>query len=322
MSIIEPNGAKDYQPQNISLPALYTWPLQPLAIARYLLLDMIFPWGLIFLALAYLVWEFLTPGINTMATLEPGWIALLWLRNCGLLLIFAGGLHWCLYRRRCQFRTFKFHPQWQATNNKKFLHGNQVHDNMFWSIASGVTTWTLYEAITYWIYASGLQTMPSYSWYLVVSIHMVILWSTTNFYFVHRLLHWQPVYRRVHELHHRNVNVGPWSGISMHPVEHLLYFSPFILWWFIPVHPLVVVMTGFYQALSPALSHSGFEYLSIGGKYRVKLGDWFHHLHHQYFNVNFGNTPMPFDWLFGSWHDGSATSLDIHKQKMRTKRLG
>jgi hypothetical protein len=30
---------------------------------------------------------------------------------------------------------------------------------------------------------------------------------------------------RVHSVHHNSVNPSPWSSLSMHPVEHLLYWS-------------------------------------------------------------------------------------------------
>jgi len=88
----------------------------------------------------------------------------------------------------------------------------------------------------------------------------------------------------------------------------------------VPVHPVIIILTGFYQGLNPALSHSGFDYLSLGGRLRVKTGDWYHHLHHQYFNLNYGNTPTPFDKLFGSWHDGSKESLKQQKERIRGRR--
>jgi sterol desaturase/sphingolipid hydroxylase (fatty acid hydroxylase superfamily) len=50
-----------------------------------------------------------------------------------------------------------------------------------------------------------------------------------GFYFAHRLLHWPPLYELAHKLHHRNTNPGPWSGLSMHPIEHVIYFSTIAL---------------------------------------------------------------------------------------------
>ncbi len=316
------NATGDYQPEKtIGLPVLYAWPPRPLATLRYLLVGLLFPWGYFLFGLAFVTWEFLTPSFATMATLEPGWIALLWLRNAGLLCLVAGGLHWYLYMRRAQQGEFKFHRRWLATDDEKFLWGNQVRDNMFWSLVSGVSFWTAYEAVTYWIYASGRLPTVEYAnpLYHFAMFYVVIAWSTAHFYFVHRFLHYGPVYRVAHELHHRNVNTGPWTGISMHPLEHSVYFTVFVLWWFVPVHPIVIILTGFFQGLSPAISHSGFDFIKAG-RLRLSTGDWYHQLHHQYFNFNYGNTPTPFDRLFDSWHDGSKASLERHRQRQRERR--
>ena len=105
----------------------------------------------------------------------------------------------------------------------------------------------------------------------------------------------------------------------MHPIEHLLYFSPFILWWVVPVHPIVIIVTGMYQALNPTVSHSGFKYLKLGQKLKVNTGDWYHQLHHQYFNLNYGNTFLPIDKWMDSWHDGSEASLQVQKQRWRAR---
>lgn len=320
MSKQTPDTGEKYQPDLIGLPPIYTWPPKPLAAIRYLVFDLLYPWGYIYLLLAFPTWWFLTPDLATMSTFEPGWIALLWLRNCALLFLFAGGLHWYLHRLRAQGESYRMNRKDLSRNNERFLWGDQVKDNMFWSIASGVTIWTCYEAITYWIYASGRLPVIDNVWYFIACVYLLFIWSTTNFYFVHRTLHWKPVYRYAHELHHRNVDVGPWTGISMHPLEHLFYFSPFVLWWIVPVHPVIIILTGFYQGLNPALSHSGFDYVKFGDRIRFKTGDWYHHLHHQYFNLNYGNTPTPFDKVFGSWHDGSRESLQVQKERMRGRR--
>jgi hypothetical protein len=46
-----------------------------------------------------------------------------------------------------------------------------------------------------------------------------------HFFCIHRLIHTPFLYKRVHSVHHNSVNPSPWSSLSMHPVEHLLYFS-------------------------------------------------------------------------------------------------
>jgi hypothetical protein len=32
-------------------------------------------------------------------------------------------------------------------------------------------------------------------------------------------MHFEPIYKYVHSLHHKSYNPGPWSGLSMHPIE-------------------------------------------------------------------------------------------------------
>jgi sterol desaturase/sphingolipid hydroxylase (fatty acid hydroxylase superfamily) len=38
---------------------------------------------------------------------------------------------------------------------------------------------------------------------------LTIFWSSGHFYFVHRLLHWPPLYRVAHALHHKNNSPQP-----------------------------------------------------------------------------------------------------------------
>lgn len=89
---------------------------------------------------------------------------------------------------------------------------------MFWSLVSGCTVWSLFEALTMWAYAN--EVIPRVEWsespvYLAVMVVVSFFWGTFHFYVVHRWLHWRPLYRPAHELHHRNVDVGQWSGLAI-----------------------------------------------------------------------------------------------------------
>ena len=160
--------------EKLESPPIFRWPLKPVAIG-----------------LAFFAWYLLTPDYGRMATFEPGWIVQLWLRNAGLLLCVAGGLHWWLHIRRSQDKDYKYDSRWLAKNTRRFLFRDQVKDNMFWCFVSGVTFWTAYEAATLWAYASG--TVASTTWgespvYLSVLLVLVFFWSTLHFEFAHRPL--------------------------------------------------------------------------------------------------------------------------------------
>ena len=94
----------------------------------------------------------------------------------------------------------------------------------------------------------------------------------------------------------------------MHSVEHLIYFSLFLLWWVVPIHSALLILTGLYQGVSPAISHPGFNRLKITGNVSISAGDYFHHLHlhHRFFHANYSNSVTPMDQAMGSGHDGSA----------------
>ena len=311
-------------PVPIEKPPLYSWPPKPTKAIRWLLFEMYFPWGFLWIGLSVFTWHFLTPSGATMSTLSLSWIGLIWLRNAFLLCLLAGGLHWWFYIRRSQDKNFKFTERWLATNSRKFLWRNQVKDNIFWSLASGVTFWSIFESLTLWVWASN--RIPSTTWsdspiYLSFMVSVgVIFWATIHFWIIHRALHWKPLYQVAHDRHHRNVNIGPWSGISFHPIEHVIYFTVFLIWWVVPVHPIVIIASGFFNGLSPAVSHSGFDYLMVGKKWKLSTGDLFHQLHHRYFEVNYGNTPTPIDAVFKTWHDGTEEAQERLRHRRRANQ--
>lgn len=318
----QPTDYVPYHPERIGVPPLFAWPPQPKAAVRWLLFDLMAPWGFIWIVLAVLLWLYLTPSFEKSAAFSWDWVLLLWLRNALILTCVAGGLHWWFYIRRKQHRETKFVAPWLATDDPKFLWRNQVLDNMTFSLVSGVTIWTAYEAATYWWYANGFVTTPTlgqHPIYFVFSLWLVFFWSTFHFYLNHRLLHFKPLYRIAHERHHRNVVTGPWSGISMHPIEHIIYFSVFLIWWIVPVHPITIILTGLFQAVGPSVSHCGFDYLKLGKKFKVPTGDNFHNLHHRFFRVNYGNSTVPLDRVFDSWHDGGQEGTRVLKRRMNNR---
>ena len=152
-------------------------------------------------------------------------------------------------------------------------------------------------------------------------VMVVPLWRDLHFYVAHRFVHIRAIYRFVHSLHHRNADPEPFSGLTMHPIEHLLYMSPPVLLWFIPGHPVVTLTLLFFSMLSPILTHAGFERVWLGdpgdGAPSFLSGDYFHQLHHRYFECNYGNTLVPFDKVFGTYHDGTPEAHTAMRARQR-----
>ena len=125
-----------------------------------------------------------------------------------------------------------------------------------------------------------------------------------------------PLYRHVHSLHHRNVNIGPWSGISMHPIEHVIYFSSMLIHLVVPSHPVLIMFHGYMLSLSAIFGHTGFHEMMIGNRARVAVGHFHHQLHHRYFECNYGSVDFPLDVWFGTFHDGTPEARRRLKSRL------
>jgi len=131
------------------------------------------------------------------------------------------------------------------------------------------------------------------------------MWADIHFYMIHRFIHLGPLYRLVHYLHHKNVNFGPWSGLAMHPLEHLLFFSSVAVFWFIPSHSLHSIYLLQYLALGSSLAHTGFGQLVLNERATINIEDYMHYLHHKRIIVNFGVDIVPLDRWLGTFDGGS-----------------
>ncbi len=181
--------------------------------------------------------------------------------------------------------------------------------------------WTAWEVLALWLYANGhvaQLTVTEKSVWFLAPLFFVPLLHEFHFYCIHRLLHWQPFYRTVHKLHHRNTNLGPWSGLSMHPIEHLFYFSGFLIYFVLPCHPVHMLNVGLLEGLSPAQGHTDFDRVVIGNDKSVHLPYFAHYLHRQYVDVNYAHGTIPVDKWFGTFHDGSPEA----DQALKKRRMG
>jgi Delta7-sterol 5-desaturase len=204
-------------------------PLRPVAIVKWFAGSWLplTEFG-VYVLLAIAVWTWVQPPPSDTKTLSMGWVSPIWLRNMVLMVVFATALHLWLYTWRRQGDEYRFMRKAPTAGGKVFLGGNQLRDNVFWTLASGVTIWTVYEAAMWVAYANGVTnaiTFASNPVWFVLCFAFIVIWQAFHFYCVHRFLHWKAMYGRLHVLHYRNITIGPWSGFSMHPVEHLLYLS-------------------------------------------------------------------------------------------------
>jgi sterol desaturase/sphingolipid hydroxylase (fatty acid hydroxylase superfamily) len=210
-------------------------------------------------------------------------------------MVFGYDLFWhvALYALRLGNRPF--------VQNRIYNFDKVVH-NAFWTL-SGVAIWTLFENVFCFLWAT--QRLP-YAADSLGSIALALLgvpiWRSVHFYFAHRFLHFGPLYQQVHSLHHRNTDVEPFSGLCMHPVEHLYYYACVAPSLFFVCSPFAFLWNGVHLLLSPGASHSGYE--------DHFQSDAFHYLHHRYFECNYAGTDAAFLDVFFNTYRGTLADSD------------
>jgi len=260
-------------------------------------------------------------------TFKMEWVAKVVAFNLLCEITFVGGWHWLTYMSKYAqgIQPFKFN---KVNQYEKAGNGKPV--GMFSSSSKHLDREVFYNTLG-WLQSAGLQCTMMFLWasgkvpvytnfwgdsnfsvlYGLGFLKFVTYFRELHFYWCHRGMHpwWNRnnglaqgdigafLYRHVHSLHHKSYNPGPWSGLSMHPVEHLMYYScTWIPLFFLTAHPIHFLYNKFHADIAPIGGHDGFDEPSANGD--------FHYLHHAKFECNYGVPfPIDFDRMFGTWEE-------------------
>ena len=132
-----------------------------------------------------------------------------------------------------------------------------------------------------------------------------LLFNDAWFYGWHRLLHHPRLFRYVHVVHHRSIDVNPFTSYSFHAVEAVLLGV-----WVVPAAlllPVPMTAIGVLQVVGLAnnlMAHLGYEFLPRW-LLKVPVLRWtntatFHSLHHTRSRGNFGLHTRLWDRLLGT----------------------
>lgn len=222
------------------------------------------------------------------------WVLFRFAVNTGTTFAYVGFWHLSLYFLNWGKRPF---------NDNRQYNVNKVIHNMWYSFL-GCTQWTMWEAIWMHCYATGRlpyvtdEGLGTDFWKTLtfgLTCFIVPVYREFHFYLCHRFIHIRVLYKYVHSLHHRNTDIEPFAGLSMHPVEHLYYYSCAFPALYFFCSPFAFHWNGMHLLLSPAASHSGWE--------DHFQADQFHYLHHRFFECNYGTEGVPYDRWFGTYRE-------------------
>mmetsp|Transcript_12335 Transcript_12335/g.26636 ORF Transcript_12335/g.26636 Transcript_12335/m.26636 type:complete len:302 (-) Transcript_12335:896-1801(-) len=155
--------------------------------------------------------------------------------------------------------------------------------------------------------------------YMVVVVVLMDYAHDTWFYLTHRLLHWKPLYRHVHYIHHKSNVPCAFTGYSFHVVEALIVFANEVLLCFVlPMHMGLhrvyhIITTAIHQA-----GHAGYEMAPfiptvVGMTYLAARGTapgpapalntvQHHDMHHRFPNKHFSLYFTHWDRWCGTMH--------------------
>jgi len=318
------NKRGDWKPNaRLEIAPLFKLPLKIPALLQWLP-HYFLPWNVLFAASAVLYWIFVVPPIETLRVLAVGWALRLFLVNCAAIFLFYSAFELRLYILRAQGNRFKYNAKFPDDQpNNAFWFNSQNKEGMLRTFLSGIPIWTAFEIGLLWAYANGIGlwvSVADHPLYLFVLALLAPIYHQTHFFFIHRLIHWAPLYRWVHSVHHNSVNPSPWSSLSMHAVEHLLYFSSALLHLIIPSNPLLAIYQLHIAGFGAVVGHIGFDKIELGEATGFDSHAYAHYLHHKYFEVNYGDGLVPFDRLFGTWHDGAKEGEAIMNSRFEKRR--
>lgn len=205
-------------------------------------------------------------------------------------LLFAGLLYAVFY-------VWKSRPFWLAKIQRQYPQNKHVLREIRYSFLTIVIFGLVILGVNY---ASGkgytrvYHHISDYGWpYYFASIMLMILLHDTYFYWTHRAMHWKPLFKIVHKVHHYSTNPTPFAAYAFHPVEALVEVGIIPLIAFtMSFHPSAILIFTLYSLFLNVMGHLGFE-LFPKGFASHKFFKWHntsthHNMHHRLVKCNYG----------------------------------
>jgi len=156
--------------------------------------------------------------------------------------------------------------------------------------------------------------------YEVLTVFTMVAISDTWFYWSHRTMHHPGIYKYVHALHHKSLDVNPYTSTSFHIIEAL-----WLTVWVLPLAmamPISMTALGVVQVLgifNNLKSHLGYELFPFSFKnapFNMLVTATNHSLHHTQYNGNYGLFFRFWDIVCGTeLNSTESTFEEIHQRK-------
>jgi sterol desaturase/sphingolipid hydroxylase (fatty acid hydroxylase superfamily) len=169
----------------------------------------------------------------------------------------------------------------------------------------------------------AFNTEPTTWWVIALEYTLYFFAFDTYFYWLHRLMHNEPIYTWVHKIHHFSIAPNLLTTLSVGPLESVINGG------FVPLFTAALtVHSGTMALITPTnilmglYVHCGYEFLprwwNRSWATRWFITATFHDQHHKYFKWNFGGYTTIWDFLCGTARPRYLADFD--QIKARTAR--
>jgi lathosterol oxidase len=206
----------------------------------------------------------------------------------------------------------RFHPSYRPDRAEN-------RSAIKWSIIGIVGNAVLIAPIHYLVATGHSQLYYSIAdrgwFYLVASAFLMLAFTETTIYWIHRILHTRPLYERLHYIHHQYQKPTSYVGLAFHPLDSFLQGLPHHISVFLfPLNIWVYLLSLGFVYLWAVAIHDRISFV----RFRLVNNTGRHTLHHWYYDYNFGQYTTIWDRLCGTHRSPFEGCEDIPEGVLST----
>lgn len=201
------------------------------------------------------------------------------------------------------WRKDRYHPTYEPDRS-------QIKSALGWSaislLGNAFLTTPFHLAIAYG-YSQVYYDVSEHGWlWLVASIFIYLAVTETMIYWVHRALHWGPLYDYIHKPHHSFKTPTSFVGVAFNPLDSFAQGLAHHLCAFLfPVHVGVYLVFVTFVTIWAVMIHDRVSFVRWKG-----INYTGHHtVHHWYEDYNFGQFFTFWDRIGGSYKDPESDEV-------------
>jgi len=169
------------------------------------------------------------------------------------------------------------------------------------------------------------KTGPASWWVVALEYALYFFAFDTWFYWMHRLMHKEPMYTLVHKIHHLSTSPSAMTTFSVNPLESLInggFVSVFTA--VVTVHHSTMALIVPTNVIMGVYVHLGYEFFprwwhkSLATKWFITTT--FHDQHHRYFTFNYGGYTTIWDRICGTIRPKFEVDFDKLKARLAKPR--